>query len=325
MSRVKWERVMLGAQVLMIAMLVVACGLNASPSPSVSIGSSQPAVIPLPTKLADVIPFDQALPLFEYDRQVPFEVSEVAEYPRGTAALDDIAYAGANGVRMPAYIVRPTGKGPFAGVIWMGWTGDYSQIRKEFVDEAFSLADHGVVSLLVSGYFPWYVTPLDKDADRLAVIGQIRELRRAIDVLSAQPGVDASRIAFVGHSMGGMFGLDLAAVDHRVKAAVLMAPHATFTDWVFQGYGLEPALKADYRAAMASFDPITFAPHAGPTTLYFQFGSDDPYVPNDTARSLYGSASLPKTIGWYAGGHDLDGTATTDRDSWLATQLRLSN
>lgn len=280
-------------------------------------------VVPLPTRLTDGLTFEQTRPLFEYDRSVPFDVRQLSSYPRGTAEFTDITYVGATGIRMPAYLVTPGGTGPFAAVIWMGWTGGFSQIRKEFVDEALEMARHGVVSLLVSGYFPWYVAPSDKDSDRMSMVGQIRELRRAIDFVSSLPGVDSARIAFVGHSMSAMHGADLVAVDHRVKAAVLVAPHATMTDWIFAGYGLEKSTEPGYRAAMSSFDPLAFVPHASPTALFFQFAGDDLFVPASVASSLYNAASEPKRIGWYGGGHDLDEAARADRDAWLATQLNL--
>ena len=324
MSGIWWRRFSRGAAVVALAVGALGCGPALSPTPGSSPLTSQPPVIPLPTRLPDKMTFEQTLPLFEYDRRVPLDVQRLSSYPRGTARLDDITYVGAAGIKMPAYLVVPGGKGPFAGVIWMGWTGDYSHIRDEFVDESMALAEHGVVSLLVSGYFPWYVTPSDKDADRMAMIGQIRELRRAIDLLLAQPGVDPSRIAFVGHSMGAMHGADLSAVDHRVKASVLMCPHATLTDWVFEGYGLEPSTEAEYRGAMASFDPLAFVAHASPTALFFQFGSDDLFVPRIVAQGLYDAASSPKRIGWYGGGHDLDAVARADRTTWLTARLNLA-
>jgi dienelactone hydrolase len=163
----------------------------------------------------------------------------------------------------------------------------------------------------------------DRTAGGMSMIGHIRELRRAIDFVSSLPGVDPSRIAFVGHSMSAMHGADLVAVDHRVEAAVLMAPHATMTDWIFAGYGLEKPTEPGYRAAMASFDPLAFVPHAAPTALFFQFAGDDPFVPNDVAKSLYDAASEPKQIGWYGGGPDLDEMARVDRDAWLTAQLNL--
>lgn len=289
-------------------------------------GSPTPSpIIALPTELPDAVSYEQSLPLFEYDRSVPFDVVETMAYPRKSATFHDLSYVGANGVRMPAYLVVPWGKVPHAGITWMGWTGGYTQIREEFVAEAEDMADEGVVSLLVSGYFPWYAAPADKDADRMAMIGQVRELRRAVDFLLSQANVDADRIGFVGHSMGAMHGIDLVAVDHRVKAAVLLAPHATMTDWIFDGYGLDPATEDEYRKVMASFDPLAFVPHAAPSALFFQFASDDPYVPEAAADSLFNAASNPKKIGRYSGAHDLDEQARTERDAWLTQELELTN
>ena len=282
-------------------------------------------MISLPTTLPDTLTYEQTLPLFEYDRTVPFDVKELAVYVRGHATFHDLTFMGTNHVAVPAYLIVPSGSGPFAGVIWMGWTGGYSQIREEFVDEALAMADHGVVSLLVGGYFPWYVTPSDKDADRMGMIGQVRDLRRAVDFLLSQPNVDPARIAFVGHSMGAMHGASLIAVDHRIKAAVLMTPNSTMSDWIFEGYGLDPSTEKDYRAAMASFDPIVFVPHMSPTPVYFQFGDSDQYVPRDVSEALYEAASEPKTLGLYPSGHDLNAQATTDRDAWLTRELMLTN
>jgi dienelactone hydrolase len=325
LSGFEWLRFARYSALAVVVAAVCGCGSAAANSSAESREAAGSAVVPLPTRLADGLTFEQTLPLFEYDRSVPFDVRQISSYPRGAAEFADITYMGATGIRLPAYIVTPGGRGPFAGVIWMGWTGGFSQIRNEFVDEALDLARHGVVSLLVSGYFPWYVAPSDKDTDRMSMIGQIRELRRAIDFLGSLPGVDPSRIAFVGHSMSAMHGADLAAVDHRVKAAVLMAPHATMTDWVFAGYGLEKSTEPGYRAAMSSFDPLAFVPYSSPTALFFEFARDDLFVPVAVSRTLYDAASEPKQIGWYGGGHDLDEAARVDRDAWLAARLNLAS
>ena len=54
---------------------------------------------------------------------------------------------------MPAYLVVPSGKAPFAAVIWGHWCWENSEFRnrKEFLAEAVVLAHAGVVSLLTDG------------------------------------------------------------------------------------------------------------------------------------------------------------------------------
>ena len=46
--------------------------------------------------------------------------------------------------------------------------------------------------------------------------------RRALDWLLQQPGVDAKRIAYVGHSYGGIAGGVLAGVEPRISTFLLI-------------------------------------------------------------------------------------------------------
>jgi dienelactone hydrolase len=283
-----------------------------------------PTPISLPTQLPDGMSFEQTLPLFEFDRSLPFDVQEMGAWPVGKATLEEVVYSGTGSLRMPAYLVLPPGEGPFAGIVWMGSYGDWINIRNEFVMEAAAMAERGVASVLVSGYFPSYEAPRGKDADRMNTIVQVRELRRAVDLLQLQKGVDPGRLAFVGHGWGATHGVSLAAVDGRLKAAVLLAPNCAIADLVFTGYGLDPAIEPAYRKAMAPFDPLAMAPHAAPTALFFQFSREDSFVSEATAMKLFGAASEPKRIGWYAGAHDLDEQAHAERDAWLEEQLQLT-
>src|SRR2546429_9288627 len=102
-----------------------------------------------------------------YDRKAPLEVRETGVEQRSGVAVHDISYASPKGGRVPAYLVLPNGKGPFAAVIWGHWYQDGSPFlnRKEFLDEAVALAASGVVSLLTDGPIarPGFV----RDADPL--------------------------------------------------------------------------------------------------------------------------------------------------------------
>ena len=55
---------------------------------------------------------------FDYDRNAPLDGKEVGVEQRGNVAVHDISYASPKGGRVPAYLVVPNGKGPFAAVIW---------------------------------------------------------------------------------------------------------------------------------------------------------------------------------------------------------------
>jgi hypothetical protein len=55
---------------------------------------------------------------FDYDQKAPLDVQEAGVEQRGDVAIHDISYASPKGGRVPAYLVIPKGKGPFAAVIW---------------------------------------------------------------------------------------------------------------------------------------------------------------------------------------------------------------
>src|SRR5260370_1424737 len=85
---------------------------------------------------------------FEYDQKAPLDVQEAGVEQRGDIAIHDISYASPKGGSVPAYLVVPKGKGPFAAVIWGHWYQDGSPLlnRKEFLDEALALAASVVIS-----------------------------------------------------------------------------------------------------------------------------------------------------------------------------------
>src|SRR5213596_2562622 len=90
---------------------------------------------------------------FDYDKQAPLGVRELGVERRGDVSVYDITYASPKGGLVPAYLVVPKGKGPFAAVIWGHWYWQNSPMRnrKQFLDEAVVLAGAGVVSLLTDG------------------------------------------------------------------------------------------------------------------------------------------------------------------------------
>lgn len=53
---------------------------------------------------------------FDYDQKAPLEVQEVGVEHRGEVAIHDLSYGSPKGGRVPAYLVVPGGKGPFAAV-----------------------------------------------------------------------------------------------------------------------------------------------------------------------------------------------------------------
>jgi hypothetical protein len=90
---------------------------------------------------------------FDYDKAAPLGTKLIGLKRRGSVSVHDITYVSPKGGVVPAYLVVPKGKGPFAAVIWGHWYWGNSPLRnrKQFLDEAVALAPAGVVSLLTDG------------------------------------------------------------------------------------------------------------------------------------------------------------------------------
>ena len=273
---------------------------------------------------------------FDYDSKAPLDLQEVAVQHRGSVAIHDISYASPKGGRVPAYLVVPQGKGPFAAVIWGHWYWQNSEFfnRKEFLEEAVVLAPSGVVSLLPTGVNarPGYVDDPDELSDQRIsdLVHQITDMLRGADLLLARKDIDPQRFAYVGHSYDATVGAFLSGIDKRFKAFVLMA--GGLSDEVDlkseeykkfrQKYGPE---KFDNQIAKRAWlDPGKFVSHAAPAIVFLQYGTrDSPFLSPDRARQYAALASEPKQFKLYDAPHALNAEARRDSIAFLTDQLKL--
>ena len=227
-----------------------------------------------------------------------------------------------------AWLVRPrpsAGRG-LAGVLDLHWfePGRASQDRGEFLAEATLLAGRGVVSVLPQLTFPWAGDPVGDARDRVAVTAQLDAVRQAYRRLLAEPGVDRTRTAVVGHDYGAMYAAGLTAAEPGLRAAVLLAPDATWANW-FDTYWLHlPAgQQAAYRAVFAGLDPVDQVGRLG-AGAYLQFAGADRFVGAET-RAAFAAAAPRARVSLYPGEeHDLGASQVrADRLGWLADRLDL--
>jgi dienelactone hydrolase len=151
----------------------------------------------------------------------------------------------------------------------------------------------------------------------------VRDLRRALDVLLGQPGIDRSRVGFVGHDFGAMYGTLAAAHDPRITHFVFMAGTASFSDWFLYGPPkLEGEARQKFIAELAPLDPAAWLPKLhGP--LLLQFADRDEHVPAGRRERLIDAAPRGADVRVYQADHELNATATRERLAWLRTVLKL--
>ena len=272
---------------------------------------------------------------FDYDKKAPLDLKETGVERRGSIAIHDIFYASPKGGRVPAYLVVPKGKGPFAAVIWGHWYWENSPMlnRKEFLDEAVALAHSGVVSLLTDGPVarPGHVEnrePLnDQQADDL--VQQIVDMRRGVDLLVARKDIDPKRIAYVGHSYNATVGGFLSGIDRRFAAFVLMAGGLSDeVDMKTKGYEeyrqkIGPERFDAFVAKYTWLDPGKFVSHAAPAVVFMQYATEEKYLTPDGARQYAAIVSEPKRFKLYDAPHALNAEARRDRLAFLSEQLNV--
>lgn len=274
---------------------------------------------------------------FDYDQNAPLDTKESGVEQRGAVAVHDISYTSPNGGRVPAYLVVPAGKGPFAAVIWGHWYWGNSAMRnrKEFLDEAVVLAGSGVVSLLTDGPIarPAFVEnkqPLNEQ-QITDLVQAVVDMRRAADLLLARPDVDPTRLAYVGHSYNASVGGILSGIDKRFKAFVLMAgglsDESDLKSKDVQEYRQKiGAEKFDaFVAKYAWTDPGKFVSHAAPATVLLQYATQEKFLTADRAGVYAAIVSEPKRLKLYDAPHALNAEARRDRVAFLVEQLDLKS
>jgi dienelactone hydrolase len=272
---------------------------------------------------------------FDYDPKAPLDIQEAGVEHRGNVAIHDISYVSPKGGRVPAYLVVPEGKGPFAAVIWGHWYWQNSAFfnRKEFLDEAVALAPAGVLSLLTTGpgARAGHVDDKDPLSERQAgdLVQAIIDMRRGADLVLARKDVDPNRLAYVGHSYNATVGGFLGGIDKRFKAFVLMA--GGLSDDVdmkteeFQQFRQKVGLeKLDaFAAKYAWLDPGKFVSHAAPATVFLQYATQEKFLTSERARQYAANVSEPKQFKLYDAPHALNAEARRDRVAFLSVQLKL--
>jgi dienelactone hydrolase len=274
---------------------------------------------------------DEWAPDFSYAADAPLELKTVRVTFRSEVAVHDLTFASPTTNRLRAYLLVPPGSGKFAGLLYVHWLGDpATSSRNQFLNEATTMAQRGAVCLLVDALwsdlarFPW--TGSDYVFDRNQCVRQVKDLRRALDLLLSRPEVDPARVGYVGHDFGAMAGAQLAGADQRVRAYALIAGTPRFHYWFFRWSGLSSKRRAEYQAGMAPVDPITLIAKSAPAAVLFQFSRrGDGWVSEADGQEFYDAAGGPKQVLWYVADHSMSlKQIREDRLAWLRKQLLCS-
>ena len=266
--------------------------------------------------------------MFSYDRGKPLDLATTGTERHDGAVITDLTYRTLTGTRRAAYLVTPsrTSGGPRPAILFVHWyePPNPTSSRKEFLPDAVDLAQDGVVSLLVDTMWsdPDWFRNRDPENDLGHSIEQVKDLRRALDLLVSRPGVDRTRVFYVGHDFGAMYGALMAGVDAaRLTGFVFMAGTKSFSDWFLLWPKRDDAGRAGAASRLAPLDPTRHLANIGTLPVLFQFATRDRFVTKAAAEALVASVGGPKDVRWYDAEHALNADATRDRLAWLRARF----
>jgi dienelactone hydrolase len=267
-------------------------------------------------------------PSFDYDHKVPFAIQVLGVEKRGDVQVEDISFRTILGGRTLAYRVVPPGKDRTAGALFVHWYNPeaMNSNRTQFLNEAVELARHGLVSMLVAT--PWsnpkFYNDRDVSLDYDFSVQEVKDLMRAMDVLLSYPRVDPTRVAYVGHDFGAMYGMVVTGIDQRASVAAFQAGNSRFGEWfLYNQAKLTAEEKQKVVDRLAPLDPVRFVGKLAGKPVLLQFSKKDFYVPMDRAQALADAAQEPKQVMYYDADHELNQQAVRDRIAFLREKLGL--
>jgi dienelactone hydrolase len=257
------------------------------------------------TKPVDDRTFSTYLDFFTYDHQLPFDLKvEKVEEAQGLRR-ERLSFQSTSGVRVTAILFQ----GPAAagtkppGLVLLhggGPTGKEGTIR---LGELLGRAGWTVLSI-DEQYFGERSTQLlttfseQEKHDKLYnassvylswVTQNVKDVRRAVDLLVEQRGVDARRTGIVGSSRGAILASIAGGVDRRLSPVVML-------------YGGHfDALESNHLSAAC---PANYIVRIAPRPLLMINGTQDSdMIKARAVDPLFKLAKQPKQIIWTDGGH----------------------
>lgn len=256
--------------------------------------------------------------LLSYDAALPLK-PEMVEKPieRGMKVMA-VKYNSLHGERVPALLWLPeTATGKLPCVVLQHGLGGSKETMKTMAEAlckqgyacfAIDARYHGErprsLSLLNLMDYPFEV----RDAFAQTAV----DLRRAVDYLTTREDIDASRIGYMGFSMGAIIGSFVTAVEHRYRCPILVVGGGdwdtllakTILPLTSSGGQKDAGKRRDIVSVLAPLDPLLWVGQIAPQPVFLINGDADDIVPVPCGKALQQAAAQPKKTLWYKGKHN---------------------
>lgn len=220
---------------------------------------------------------------------------------------------------VPIELFRPPGEGPFPYVIVTHIAGGDFELSR-FV--ATTLAKGGIACTFIK--LPYYgerkppgidIKMLQPDVEIASRSMQqaIKDIRRVIDWIEAQPDLDKGKIGICGISLGSITGALATSIEPRLTHACLIIGGASLHDIVWESaekeakefrriWSANGGTRESLGEQMKSFDPVTYSDRLKSHVVFMINASQDESVPVVSGKALWEAAGRQRII-WYPCGH----------------------
>ncbi|ODS80417.1 MAG: hypothetical protein ABS46_14295 [Cytophagaceae bacterium SCN 52-12] len=179
-------------------------------------------------------------------KDLPLDMRETGSFQGDGFTVRNIYFQTRPGVYATANLYVPDRKGQLPAVVVMMGHSRNGKLYENYQSVGQSLAKDGYVALCIDpwgagerttvhGEFEYHGAALGASLYNIGetLMGmQLTDNMRAIDLLSALPYVDKTKIGATGASGGGNQTMWLAAIDERVKAAMPVVSVGTFDSYI---------------------------------------------------------------------------------------------
>jgi len=250
-------------------------------------------------------PAVSALAFYDYDSHLPLEVEQTELKHTDALTQYHLWYTSAHGQRVSALLTMPAEGAKHPVVFMQHGYGDSKQVDYVQWATAFLVKQgYGVMSIDAQYHGerkqpnrPQELFNLRSAETRDAFVQTVIDLRRAVDLLQSREDIEASRIGYLGASMGAMLGAVFCGVDKRVDAVCLIVGGGDLARL------LPGKIDSEVETNAKIIDPVYYVGMISPRPLLMINGRTDHTVRPANAQAMFDAAREPKRSEWYNGGH----------------------
>ncbi len=206
---------------------------------------------------------------------------------------------------------RPTGEGPYPGVVVLDITGGDQSLSRAI---STFLAQKGIAALFVQMAYYGPRRPagsrlrllsLDVNQTTAAVRQTVLDLRCAAAWLSSRPEIDRARLGIMGTSLGSLVGSLTAEMEPRFRRVGILLGGGGLVDAFWdhpqakpyrEAFELLGGTKERAERWLAPFDPLTCAGNLKDRQVLIIAARQDEILPARTAEALWRASGQQKII-----------------------------